>query len=111
MSLTPRPATGYHHPVPDLASQIARYRSFGSFWASRLLSVVAFNVLAVAIGWQIYELTSDPLSLGLVGLVQFLPIAPLTLIVGQVADRYDRRRIVAFCRAAQALASVALGLG
>jgi MFS family permease len=107
--------------VPDLAvteaaapaagGLLTRYRPFGLFWASRLLSVVAFNVLAVAIGWQIYELTSNPLDLGLVGLVQFLPIAPLTLIVGQVADRYDRRFTVALCRVAQALASLALALG
>ena len=97
--------------MPHVAGQITRYRSFGLFWASRLLSVVAFNVLAVAIGWQIYELASDPLDLGLVGLVQFLPIAPLTLIVGQVADRYDRRLIVALCRTAQALSSVALAWG
>ena len=65
--------------MPVIASPISRYRSFALFWASRLLSVVAFNILAVAIGWQIYELTSKPLDLGLVGLVQFLPIAPLTL--------------------------------
>jgi MFS family permease len=97
--------------VPAIASPLTRYRSFGLFWASRLLSVVAFNIVAVAIGWQIYELTSNPLDLGIVGLVQFLPIAPLTLIVGQVADRYDRRRVVAACRAAQGIASVALALG
>jgi MFS family permease len=97
--------------VHVVASPITRHRSFGLFWASRLLSVIAFQMLAVAIGWQIYELTSNPLDLGIVGLVQFLPIIPLTLIVGQVADRYDRRRIVAACRAIQALASVTLVLG
>lgn len=102
---------GYHQAVPAIASPLARYRSFALFWASRLLSVVAFNMLAVAIGWQIYELTSNPLDLGIVGLVQFLPIVPLTLIVGPVADRYDRRLIGAVCRAAQALASAALAAG
>jgi hypothetical protein len=63
--------SGYHLAAPDLAvpataSVLARYKPFGLFWATRLLSVIAFNVLAVAIGWQIYELTSNPLDLGLI---------------------------------------------
>lgn len=59
---------------------------------------MAFNMLVVAIGWQVYELTNSALSLGLVGLVQFLPQLLLTLVVGHVADRYDRRRISLMCQ-------------
>jgi MFS family permease len=55
-------------------------------------------MLAVAIGWQLYALTGRALDLGLVGLVQFGTQITLTLVVGQVADRYDRRAIVALCR-------------
>ena len=51
-------------------------------------------MLSVAIGWQMYELTQDAFSLGMVGLAQFIPMLLLTLFVGQIADRYDRRRIV-----------------
>ena len=50
-------------------------------------------MLSVGIGWQIYDLTDSPLALGLVGLFQFLPQLLLTLVVGHVADRYNRRLI------------------
>jgi len=66
---------------------------------------------AVAIGWQLYTLTGSALDLGLVGLVQFVPIIPLTLVVGQVADRYDRRRVVVICHVAEAGATAVLALG
>ena len=49
-------------------------------------------------GWQIYAITGSALDLGLVGLVQFLPMILLTLVVGRFADRYDRRAIVSCCQ-------------
>ena len=52
---------------------------------------------AVAVGWQVYDLTQRPLDLGLVGLAQFLPALGLALITGHVADCYDRRRVIALC--------------
>jgi len=52
---------------------------------------------AVAVGWQVYDLTRQPLDLGFVGLVQFLPALSFALVSGHVADRYDRRRILALC--------------
>ena len=55
-------------------------------------------------GWQLYAITGSPLDLGLVGLVQFVPIILLTLVVGQVADRYDRRLIAAVCQTVEAAA-------
>lgn len=60
-------------------------------------------MLSVAIGWQMYALTHDAFSLGLVGLAQFVPMVLLTLVVGQVADRFDRRRIVFICQIIEAL--------
>ena len=57
-------------------------------------------------GWQIYELSGSALDLGLIGLAQFLPMAALTLVVGHVADRYDRRKIVAICMAVEVLATL-----
>src|SRR5213593_188083 len=65
----------------------------------------------VAVGWQLYSLTGSALDLGLVGLVQFVPTIALTLVVGQVADRCDRRLVVVVCHAAEAGATVALALG
>jgi MFS family permease len=72
---------------------------------------VGFQMLGVAVGWQLYELTGSALDLGLVGLVQFVPMVLLTLVVGQVADRSDRRLIVGVCEVVKAAAAAALALG
>ena len=61
---------------------------------------------AVAIGWQVYDLTRRPLDLGLVGLAQFLPSLGLALITGHVADRYDRRTVMALCVIVEAVCAV-----
>jgi MFS family permease len=90
---------------------ILRQRSFASFWGSRILSSTSFQMLSVAIGWQMYELTQDAFDLGLVGLAQFLPMVLLTLIVGHVADRFDRRRIVFICQFIEAAIALLLLLG
>lgn len=97
--------------MQQLASAVRQYPSFALLWLGRLFSVVAFNILTVAVGWEVYSLTGDPLDLGLVGLAQFLPILLLTLAVGQVADRYDRRLIVTICRVVQGVAGVVLAVG
>ena len=55
-------------------------------------------MLTVAISWQMYDLTHSAFSLGLVGLAEFIPMLLLTLIAGQVADRFDRRTIVFICQ-------------
>lgn len=65
---------------------------------------------SVAIGWQVYDLTREPLDLGYVGLAQFAPAIGLSLVTGHVADRFDRRRIVLVCYAAIAALSFALAL-
>jgi len=84
---------------------------FALFWCSRVLSTVAFQIQAVAVGWTIYALTDSAFALGLVGLAQFLPMVALTLVVGQVADRYDRRRVAAICQAIEALTATTLTIG
>lgn len=90
---------------------LLRHRPFALFWSARICSSLAFQMQSVAIGWQVYALTGSALDLGLVGLAQFLPIALLTLAVGHVADRYDRRRIVAACQVVEAAIAVCLALG
>ncbi|WP_202556059.1 MFS transporter [Paenibacillus silvestris] len=88
--------------------QIPYYKNY---WVSRMLSSIAFQMLSVAIGWQMYELTHDAFSLGLVGLAQFLPMVLLTLVVGHFADRYDRRYIVFICQIVEAAMALLLLLG
>jgi MFS family permease len=68
-------------------------------------------MLTVAVGWQLYALTGSALDLGLVGLVEFVPIVALTLVVGQVADRSDRRLVAAVCQVVKAAATAMLALG
>ena len=77
---------------------------FGLFWCARGASSLAFQMQAVAVGWQIYALTHSTLKLGLVGLAQFLPMVLCTLPAGHVADRYDRRWVAGAMVALQGLA-------
>lgn len=74
---------------------VLRQPYFANYWLSRIFSSTASQMLTVAIGWQMYSVTHDAFSLGFVGLAQFLPMVVLTLVVGHVADRFDRRLIVA----------------
>ena len=95
----------------DLPSSVARHRPFVLFWFGRVLSTLSFQMLSVAVGWQVYNLTGRALDLGLVGLAQFLPMVVLTFVVGHVADRYDRRTIASICMAVEALAAGVLAFG
>jgi len=72
---------------------------------------MAYQMLTVAVGWQIYALTGSALRLGLVGLVQFLPAFALVLVVGHIADRFDRRRILCACQGVAVVAVTILGAG
>ena len=71
-------------------------------WYARLFGATANQMLLVAVGWQMYDITGSAWDLGLVGLYQFLPALLLTLLAGHVADRLHRGRIVAACLVAQA---------
>lgn len=86
-------------------------RPFIAFWLARVCTASGFQMLTVAIGWQLYQLTGNVLDLGLVGLAEFLPRLLFMLHTGHVADRYDRRRVAALCQAGQALIALALVLG
>ncbi|MEO4043703.1 MFS transporter [Hoeflea sp. CAU 1731] len=77
-----------------------RHKSYTYYWLARLLSALSMQVIAVAVGWQIYDLTRDPLDLGLIGLTQFVPALALLLATGAAADRYSRRMIMAICEIA-----------
>lgn len=85
-----------------------RHRSFALFWSARLGAWLAEQMQTVAVGWQMYELTGDPLDLGLVGLFQFIPTLALSLVAGHVVDSFDRRRILGVALALQTAAVVVL---
>src|SRR5262245_2899834 len=92
-------------------AKLFKHRSFACFWFGRTATTSAYQMLAVAVGWQIYAMTGEAFDLGLVGLVQFVPIVAMSLIVGQVADRFDRRTIARLCQILQALCALMLAFG
>lgn len=71
------------------------YQAYAKYWTARLCNNFATQIVAVAVAWQIYDLTRDPFDLGIIGLVQFLPLLLLVLITGAVADRFGRKRVMA----------------
>jgi MFS family permease len=93
-------------PSPRLA--VLRNRDFTLFLAARFLATIAVQMQTVAVGWQVYAVTRDPLDLGLIGLSQFLPFVLLILPAGHMADNYDRRRIITLCFALECVCAVLL---
>ncbi len=100
--------TADDHSVPQSARAALRHRGFALFWASRFCTTFATQVVSVAVGWQIYDLTRDPFDLGLVGLIQFAPALLLVLVTGAASDRFPRRMIVAVCQFAEGACAAAL---
>jgi MFS family permease len=87
---------------------LLRLGDYMRLWGARLSGTAAQQMLMVAVGWQMYELTDSAWDLGLVGLYQFVPALILTLPAGHAADRLHRGRIVAACLLAQSLAALML---
>src|ERR1044071_3987515 len=87
---------------------VLRYRDYRLFLCGRFFAAMSQQMLAVAIGWYLYDLTGDPLVLGYAGLATFLPIALFTLPGGDVSDRNDRRKILALAHLVQATCSAVL---
>ena len=96
---------------PAAPPALLAHRSFVLYWCMRTFTNGAYLMQAVAVGWQIYDLTGSALDLGLVGLVQFLPYVLLAVVVGPVIDRYDRRAVARICQIGKALAALALAIG
>jgi MFS family permease len=85
-----------------------RHIAYTYFFFARFLTAFATQVVSVSVGWQMYEHTGQPIYLGLIGLVQFLPSLLLILVTGTVADRYNRRLISAICIFVGTLCAAAL---
>ena len=91
-------------------SDLLQQKSFIRMWCARLLGTAGMQMLMVAVGWQMYDLTGSAWDLGLVGLYQFAPALLLMLVAGHVADRVHRGRIVAACLLLQMGVAVVLVL-
>lgn len=85
-----------------------RLRDFRLYLAGNVIVTLGMQMQTVAVGWEIYERTRSNLALGLVGLVQFVPVILLVLVVGQIADRWSRRHIIMGAMVLFALASAGL---
>src|ERR1700744_1375567 len=98
-------------PTGSESFSLPKHPAFQRFWCTRIFSSLSFQMLAVAMGWHIYALTHSAFALGLVGLAQFLPMFALTLVVGHVADTFDRRRIAAICQSLESVAALLFAFG
>ena len=85
-------------------------RDFRSLLAASAFTTLAGRALAAVSGYQIYEISGDPLSLGWLGLVEAIPALSLALFGGHIADRHDQRRIILCTQATAVLCAVALAL-
>ena len=94
--------------APGSAVALFRHPPFLLFFTARAFSRFCYQIGAVAVGWQVYALTNSALDLGLIGLTQFVPTALLTFVVGHVADRYDRRRVLQLCQLIEGLTAAIL---
>jgi MFS family permease len=85
-----------------------RFRDFRRLVTGQLVSVFGEQMVTLAVGYELYERTGDVLTLGMVGLVQVIPIFVLALPAGHIADRFDRRKVVAASQAVGAAAALGL---
>jgi MFS family permease len=95
----------------EIMPPLFKHPNFVHYWIGQIASSFAFQMLSVGIGWQMYDLTNSPMALGLVGLCQFLPQLLLTLVVGHVADHYNRRLICVCTRLSMAMTVGILAYG
>ena len=106
------PANKNHATVSSHApASLYHNRPFLLYFTGRLFSHFSRQIVAVAVGWQVYELTGSAFHLGMVGLVQFMPTLLLTFNAGHAADRYNRKRIVQYCQWIEGLAAGYLAWG
>lgn len=83
--------------APKQSARAFSYPRFRFFWLAALAVGFAVQIMSVSVGWQIYDITRDPLYLGFVGLATFMPSLLLVLVTGFTADKFSRRRIMQIC--------------
>src|SRR3954468_11481532 len=104
-----RLADGGVHVVPRHDPYAAlRHREFRWYIVSLFAMTLASQLQAVVVGWQVYAIPHDPLSLGLMGLAEALPFIAMSLPAGYLADRLNRRAITVWSLAVNAACALAL---
>ncbi len=98
-------------PVPSTSAALRGHLAFVRYWFARASANFGFQMLSVAVGWQVYDTTHRAFDLGMIGLVQFIPSLLLALPAGHIADQFDRCRIVALGQAVEWIAIALLALG
>ncbi|MBK8968095.1 MAG: MFS transporter [Lewinellaceae bacterium] len=101
---TPAPASR-----PDAYAAL-RVPDFRRYTAMRLSTTLAIQIMSVSVGYYVYDLTGDPLMLGLIGLTEALPAIAISLWAGHLADKYNRRNILVACLSLMVLCTMALVL-
>lgn len=97
-------------PTPQDSYAPLRYPDFRRLVAAAMLTRIGFEMQGVAVGWELFERTHSTLALGLVGLVQVIPVVLLSLPAGQIVDRYPRKLIMILAQSVLVLASLGLAL-
>ena len=94
-----------------------RYPAFRAYWVARLAATIGQMALVIVIGWQVYDIARETMGvkeaafrLGLIGLIQFLPLFALSLVGGWAADRLDRRWVARGAVALELLCAATLAL-
>jgi MFS family permease len=93
--------------IPDRYAAL-KEKNFLLFTLGSLGALIGRQMLTVAIGWEIYERTGSAMALGIIGLVQFVPVVFLTLPAGHVVDHYDRRKVLLGAQILNAIATAGL---
>src|SRR6201996_4855176 len=93
---------------PTTGTAAFAYRDFRRYQLARVMVIMGAEAQAVAVAWQVYEITHRAIDLGYTGLVLFLPGLLFLLPAGHVADRYDRRMVILVCYVMQILCTCTL---
>lgn len=102
------PSSSTEEEVPDGPLAVFGLPSFRRFLSARFTTTLSFQMQQLVVSWQVYDITRDPLTLGLIGLAEFLPAAFVLLPAGHMVDRVSRRRVVLAAVAVLALSTLAL---
>ncbi|HZO76063.1 MAG TPA: MFS transporter [Ktedonobacteraceae bacterium] len=105
--------TPYENAGPDDAHdpyRALRFRDFRLLFSGLFIAVMGEQMLGIAIGWELYERTGSALALGIVGLVQIVPVVILSLPAGHLADQFNRKYIVIGSQCVLAISSLGLTL-
>jgi MFS family permease len=95
-------------PIAHDPYQALRFRDFRLLLTGNVVSSLGGQMMALGIGWELYERTNSAFALGMVGLVQLMPVILLSLVTGHVADRYNRRTIVILAKIVRILSSLGM---